>query len=133
MKNLNIKILLSLIVLMVMLSSLCAEKLKKDVNGTPIQFARTHTAIRDSIPAQAPAVYDSIAVPANAVEVTIIFTYQDGMIYTGAAKTLTATSTSWIFVPKGIAVTLPVMDAITYIKYKSYTIANAVNFVWRLM
>lgn len=129
----NYKILLILVVLVVLLSSLLAEKLKKDVNGYPIQFARTHTAIRDSIPAQAAAVYDSIAVPANAVEVTLTFADNAGKIYTGAAKTLTADSTSWIYVPKGIPLILPVMDAITYIKYKSWTGANSVSIVWRLM
>jgi len=114
-------------------SLLNAEKLKLDLNGVPMQFARTTTAVRDSIPLQAPAVYDSLAVPANAIEVTVIFTNQAGMLYTAPPKTMTATSTDWIFIPKETPITLPVMDAITHIKYKSYTGANAINVIWRRM
>lgn len=127
--KLNIKILLIFTVLMVMLSSLCAEKLKKDVNGYPIPFERYCTSVRDTIPAQNAAVYDSIAVPANAIAVTIIGTHQPLMIYTGTAKSYAAGD--WVFYPKETPITIPVMDVITYIKYKSYTGANSIQLIWR--
>lgn len=129
----HLKLVLFIAILMAITLSLSAEKLKLDVNGYPINLARTFTAVRDSIPAQNAAVYDSIAVPANASEVTVIFTYQPGMIYAGTAKTLTAAATDWIFLPKEQQLKLPVMDAITYIKYKSYTGANAINIIFHRM
>jgi len=127
------KMFLMLILIATLFTALSAEKLARDVNGTPIQACRTFTAVRDTIPAQAPAVYDSIAVPVNAAEVTVIFMAQHGMVYAGTAKTLAAAATDWIFVPKETPLKLPVMEGITYIKYKSYTGANNISIIWHRM
>lgn len=124
-------ILISLLLLLV--ACMGAEKLARDVNGTPIQWPRYMTALRDTIPAQASTVYDSLAVPTDAVELVVTFSHAAGYIYTGAAKTLIATSTDWIYVPKETPVALPVMVGHTYIKYRSYTGANSINFIWKRM
>lgn len=127
------RIVLMLTLMLTVFSALSAEKVAKDVNGVPMQFARYFTAVRDSIPAQGAAVYDSLAVPANAIECTVIFTTQPGMVYMGTAKTLTATASDWLILPKETEFTFPVMDTITYIKYKSLTGANAINIIWKRM
>lgn len=129
----KIYVILILILMILVTLPLAAEKVAKDVNGVPIQFARTFTAVRDSIPAQGAAVYDSLAVPANAIECTVIFTTQPGMVYFGAAKTLAATAADWLIVPKEKEFTFPVMEGVTYIKYKSLTGANAINIIWKRM
>lgn len=108
-----------------------AQVLPIDLNGVNIQMPRYTTAVRDSIPSQAAAVYDSIAVPTDAVECTMIFMSAAGKVYTGTAKKLTADAVDWIYVPVGQQFTFPVMDVITYVKYKSWTGANSVNIVWK--
>jgi hypothetical protein len=127
----KMKVILLAILLIVVCLALPAVKLKYDANGIPIQMSRYFTAVRDTIPAQAPAVYDSIAVPVNTSAVTIIGSNATLMIYAGQAKTLTAAD--WIFIPKDVPITLPCMDVITYIKYKSYTGAAAINIIWQRM
>lgn len=120
-----------IVMLLSLASSLLGKTLKMDNNGMPIQMSRYFTAVRDTIPAQAAAVYDSIAVPVDASAVTIIGSNQALMIYAGPAKTLTAAD--WIFIPKDVPITFPVMDVITYIRYKSYTGAAAINIIWQRM
>lgn len=127
------RIILMMVLAFLVILPCFGEKMARDVNGAPIQFARTFTAVRDSIPAQAPAVYDSLAVPNNAIECTVIFTTQPGMVYFGAAKTLAATAADWLIVPKEKEFTFPVMEGVTYIKYKSLTGANAINIIWKRM
>lgn len=126
-----VKMLLMLVLSFLMIIPLAGEKLARDVNNTPMQFVRYCTAVRDTIPTQAPAVYDSLAVPANAIECTVIFTTQPGMVYMGTAKTLTAMDSDWLIIPKEKEITFPVMDNSTYIKYKSLTGANAINIIWK--
>jgi len=132
MRRLHILLLITLLLSLTL--SLGAEKLKRDVNGTPIQMPRYFTAVSDSIPSQLAAVYDSLAIPANAAEMMLIFRHQGGYIYEGAAKTLTADSADWIYVPKDIAVTFPVMDNVGgYLRYKSTTGAARINIIWKRM
>lgn len=128
MKRLHLTLII-LAVLLLAVSALPGQKLAKDVNGYRIQMPRYFTAAHDSIPAQAPTVYDSLLIADNACEVSLWFIDQPGYIYTGTAKT-TPTSAEWIYVPKGIILTLPYQDPVSaYIKYKSVTGANSVNFI----
>lgn len=131
-KNSFLILILSVIILG-MFSGLSAEKLGLDVNGTPIQSARYFTAVKDSIPAQASAVYDSTAVPSNANETTVIFRHQAGYVYFGAAKTLTAEAADWTYIPKDTPVTFPTQYGITYVKYKACTGAASINLIFRRM
>lgn len=131
MKRIYSIVLLAIVMLMLSVG-LSGEKLKRDVNGVAIQLSRTFTALSDSIPAQAPTVYDSLAVPANAAEVMIIARHQP--IYFRAGAATSAAAAIWIYVPKDIAVTFPVMDlSPAYIAYKSTNGAASINIVWKRM
>lgn len=124
-----IMLLLSLVLLMLP-GKAQAETLKTDNNGIPIQLSRYFTTVSDSIPAQAAAVYDSIAVPANAAEVMIVGRHQ-GLLIKGRSTT-TIAATEWIYVPKDIVYRIPVMDA-EYICYRSTTGAAAIHITWLRM
>jgi len=107
-----------------------AETLKMDDNGVPIPMARYFTTVSDSIPVQAAAVYDSVAVPANAAEVVITGRHQ--ALYVKASSATTVVATEWIYVPKDVPYKLPVMDAI-YICYRSATGAASIQLAWLRM
>lgn len=64
----NIKLILLMVLMLAVVLSLPALKMKKDVNGTPIPFCRTFQA--DSL-AIATTAYQSITVPDGATEVTV--------------------------------------------------------------
>lgn len=115
--------------LLLVVSILPAQKLARDVNGYRIQMPRTFTAVRDSIPTQSPATYDSLQVDTSACEVDLWFAHQAGYIYTGPAKK-SPTTAEWIYVPKGVVIQLPYLNADNrYIKYKSATGANSINVI----
>jgi hypothetical protein len=131
MKRLNLLTIL-IICLMVSLTALLpAEKLARDVNGVAIQLSRYWTCVHDTIPAQAPTVIDSLAVPSDAAEAVIIFQSQAGYVRPRCTTTA-GFATRWMYVPVGVPVTIPVQNE-TYIVYRSYTGANAINIVWKRM
>ena len=108
-----------------------AETLKMDNNGIPIQLSRYWTCVNDTIPAQAAAVYDSLAVPENAAEAIVIGRHQALLIRPGGA-TGTVAATGWIYVPKDMPLKLPVMD-VPYLAFKSSTGAARIEIVWLRM
>lgn len=131
-KTFNMKMVLLAVLLLVVSVMLGAEKLKLDVNMNPIQLSRTFTALSDSIPSQVSTVYDSLAVPANAAEVMIIARHQP--IYFRAGAATSAAAAIWIYVPKDVPVTFPVMDlSPAYIAYKSTNGAASINIIWKRM
>lgn len=124
-------ILIVMAVLLLAVTALPAQKLARDVNGYRIQMERYFTAASDSIAATTTA-YDSLAVPSNAVAVTVIFRHTGGYIYGGAAKTLVKDSDDWIYLPKDTPITLPVLDlASGYLKYITHNGANRMSYIWR--
>jgi hypothetical protein len=107
-----------------------AETLNMDNNGIPIQMSRYWTCANDTIPVQAPTVADSIAVPTDAAEATVIFRHQAGYIRPAAATT--AEAANWIYVPKDAQISMPVQNT-AYIVYRSATGAASINFIWKRM
>jgi hypothetical protein len=133
MKKINITafILLLLVCFTLLLpTTACAESLKMDNNGVPIQLSRYFTTISDTIPAQASTVYDSLAVPANAAEVVIVGRHN--ALYVKASSSTTIVATEWIYVPKDVPLKLPVMDS-AYICYKAVTGAASLQIAWLRM
>lgn len=122
--------MLMLLVFMALVANLSAEKLKYDANGIPIQQSRYFTTVRDTIPAQAPAVYDSLAVPANAAQAVVISRHQAIYVkYGGLDK---AVATNWSYIPVNTPIILPTIDA-AYLCYKSATGAASLNIIWYRM
>lgn len=130
MRRLNLVIIL--LVLFIGMSSVldATKRLARDANSIPIQISRYWTCEHDTIPAQAPTIKDSLAVPADCVEAVIIFQSQAG--YIRPTATTSALAAKWMYVPVGVPVTVPVNN-ITYIVYRSYTGANAINIIWKKM
>lgn len=125
------RLTLIILIILAFACALSAEKLALDVNGYPMQFERYFTAASDSLAATETA-YDSLAVPGNAAAVTIIFRHTGGYIYGGAAKTLVKDSDDWIYIPKEVPITLPVMDLDSgYLKYITFNGANRMSYIWR--
>ena len=127
MKKVNYKIVLAIFLMMMMAAFMYAETLKMDNNGIPIQMSRYFTTERDTIPAQSPAAYDSLAVPSNAAETIIIGRHQPLLIKYGGA--INGIGANWIYIPKDMPVKLPTLDA-EYICYKSTTGAASINIIW---
>ena len=131
-KTMKIMIMVVMMLTIVM-SFLNAEKLKHDVNGTPIQLSRYFTCVKDTIPAQAPTVADSIAVPSNAAEAIIVGRHQALYVRYGVTNSTDyANAALWVYVPKDVVYRLPVMDC-EYIAYKSATGAASINITWLRM
>lgn len=135
MKRVNTAMLLAMIVMMMAClfpTEAKAETLAMDNNGIPIQLARYWSCVSDTIPAQAPAVYDSLAIPADASEVIVIGRHQALYVRPGSSATVAATG--WIYIPKDMPFTFPVMSQNpAYIAYKSTTGAASINLVWKRM
>jgi|LSQX01.3.fsa_nt_gb hypothetical protein len=122
----------ALLLVLVMLSCvLSAQKLPLDLNGRAMQLPKYFTAVSDTIVKKSPTLHDSLAVPANAVEVDLIFRDQPGFV--SFAKDI-QTSPNWIYVPKNVPFRLPVMSTPSpYMKYRSFTTANHLTVIWRRM
>jgi hypothetical protein len=136
MRKTNITLTLMLIFVAMSLlfpTEAAAKTLKMDLNGIPIQLTRYWSCVSDTIPAQAPAVYDSLAIPSDAAEVIVIGRHQALYIRPGSSTGPVA-ATGWIYIPKDVAFSFPVMDQNpAYIAYKSATGAASINLVWKRM
>lgn len=98
--------------------------LQKDGNGNVIQQFRSFATAADTVV----TVGDSIAVPANTAEVTIIA--KDQIVYLNSGL-INQANTYWIQIPAGLpGITLPVMGN-TYIRYKALTGTAKLYFVWK--
>ncbi|HPS39664.1 MAG TPA: hypothetical protein PL124_09655 [Candidatus Cloacimonadota bacterium] len=130
------KKIINFIVLMVLfigMGALFGETLKIDNNGVPIQLSRYFTTVKDTIPAQAPTVVDSIAVPTNAAEVIIVARHNAIYIRPNATTSAEVADASlWIYVPKDTPFKLPVID-MTYLCYRSATGEASINITWLRM
>lgn len=98
-----------------------------DGMGNAMQLSKSFVTVSDSIPAQAAAVYDSVAVPTKTVEVVLLSRHQ--AVYIRKGTRATPAATSWIYVPKDTPFRLPVMD-VEYICYKSATGAASLQITW---
>ena len=132
MRNMKI-ILLGVLMLGLVMGFLNAEVLARDLNGVPIQLSRYFTCVKDTIPAQAPTVADSIAVPSNAAEAIIVGRHQALYVRYGVTNSTDyANALLWVYVPKDVVFRLPVMDC-EYIAYRSTTGAASINITWLRM
>lgn len=118
------KTIIILILMVCLTLSLTAlSTLPRDANSTPMQFVRTFVAGADTVV----TVADSIAVPSNSMEVTVIVKDQAVYLTDGLSN---RANTYWIQLPAGSVITLPVLTA-DYIRFKSLTGTAKLYFVWR--
>lgn len=118
------KTIMMIVLIAVLTISLAAiSTLPRDANSTPMQFVRTFVAGADTVV----TVADSIAVPSNSMEVTVIVKDQAVYLTDGLSN---RANTYWIQLPAGSVITLPVLTA-DYIRFKSLTGTAKLYFVWR--
>jgi hypothetical protein len=105
--------------------------LARDPNGTAIQFCRSYTCFADTLSGS--DLPDSVAVPANTVQATIIMTGQAAWIRHGAVAT--STGANCIYLAVGLPITIPVTGN-AYIVWKNAAatkVGARINIIWQKM
>lgn len=131
MRKHNVITILAVILMAIGITGLMARSdfLAKDGSGYRVQMFRSMTCAADTVVGTA---IDTLAVPANAVEVEIIGSGSSAVFYITDDVTAAWGTTKWIQIPTATRITLPVMEE-SYIKYRTTGAAGKLFFVWKLL